>query len=77
MFTNKQYPIELKQKLYDMAVKKTRAIYGDVAIYPISTRDSFDDCFTIDDDVLIFWYDVDIGCGRSSGITMTDMDKGA
>lgn len=41
---------ELKQKLIAKAIDKHKEIY------PCSDKVSFDDCFTIHKDKLVFWY---------------------
>ena len=43
---------------------------NDCVIYPIKDYESFDECFTHDEDLdlLMLWYDKDIGCGRTTGV---------
>ena len=40
----------LKKKLIEKAVR----LHND--IYPCSTKGRLDDCFTVDEDTLIFWF---------------------
>ena len=66
----------MKQIKLDMITEaRQRALekYNTTDIFPIGGRESFDECFTQDEDKLIFWFEVDIHCGRTSSIIIHDL----
>ena len=64
---------DLKLEMIDEARVKAMEKYNTTDISPIGERESFDECFTIDEDTLIFWFEIDIECGRTSCIVMRDL----
>jgi hypothetical protein len=58
----------LKKELISEAREVAMAKYSTSAIYPVGSRTSFSECFTQELGMLIFWYDMDIECGRTTGI---------
>ncbi len=69
MFTEDEYPSDIKAELYEKAIEKALNTHGTSAIYPCGGRENFDECFTVMDGSLIFWYDVQITNGKTTCIT--------
>ena len=68
MFTDNTYPKKLKESLYQKAVTRTEKTHGTRTIHPVATRKVFDNCFTEDEGYLLFWYDIQIDCGRTTAL---------
>jgi hypothetical protein len=47
---------ELKRELVEMAMAKAKAETGKEEIFPAGTKESFEDCFTIEDGKILFWF---------------------
>lgn len=62
--------IDIKTELINNARNNAIEKYDTSAIYPVGERMSFDECFTIEDelDMIIFWYDVPVPSGMTTGM---------
>ena len=65
----------VKKELIDEARQLAMKKYATSAIYPVGSKASFDECFTEEMGMLIFWYDMDIDCGRTTGITIRQLNN--
>ena len=66
---------QLKAEMIAEAKTKASEKYGADEIYPINTKSCFDECFTEEDGLLIFWFDIELDCGRTSGIIKREIDN--
>lgn len=68
------YPFEkIPEHIQGLLIKEAQELametYNTTEIYPCGNRKSFDEYFTIYDGMIIFWFDIQIDCGRTTGIT--------
>lgn len=71
MFTDNDYPVYIKEELYQKAINTAMLTHGTSAIFPCGNKTVFDECFTHEEDMIIFWFDIDILNGRTTRITTT------
>jgi hypothetical protein len=49
---------EIKQKMIQESIDRVSSEYNTTEIYPCGNKKTLDECFTIDDNNIIFWYNV-------------------
>lgn len=71
----KRIPVEIKDKMIQESRDKVLNDYGTTKIHPCGNKRSLDECFTIDESNIIFWYNVKVHDGMTTKITVHPMPK--
>jgi hypothetical protein len=57
---------EIKQKMIQEARDRAFEQYGETEIFPAGSKATLDDSFTIDENNIIFWYNVRVDNGMTT-----------
>ncbi len=71
----KRIPQDIKTKMIQESIDTVAKTYGTAEIFPCGNKLTLDDCFTIDDNNIIFWYNIPYGIGYTTKIMTHPIPK--
>jgi hypothetical protein len=57
---------DIKELLIQNAIDSTMTEFQTSSIYPCGNKDSIYECFTVDKDLILFWYNIKIENGMTT-----------
>lgn len=65
----------IKKTMINESIDKAYKIYNTMEIFPCGNYLTFDECFTINENDIMFWYNVDTGYGITTKVTVHKMSN--
>jgi hypothetical protein len=59
---------KIKEELLNDALHNAKTHYNTSEIYPVGDKETWNECFTYEDDLIILWYDIKIDTGFTTGL---------